>query len=115
MSQIAIHYSAIAACSFILVACICRIDLMRAKRNRWDWCALYVCFAAYALGTLLTLLRGGYFAWADLAGIGGVVLYMCLTRRLWANGAPPETVRGGLEQVPRSEHSEHSEQSTRLH
>lgn len=80
----------------VLAACVCRIDQMRSSRHRWGWFLLYLLFAVYALGTLCGIWRHRAFSWDDAAGLGGMLLYMVLTRRLWVNGAPPETVKGEL-------------------
>jgi len=85
-----------AVCAGVLMACICRIDLMRLQINRAAWFAVYLLFAVYALGVLLDLAVARPVDWYEGAGIGGVLLYMVLTRKLWRQGPPAETETGGL-------------------
>jgi len=92
-----LRYAGMAACLVVLLACVCRIDLMRSTRTRAVWFVLYALFAMYALGTVLQIWRGGSFDWNDAAGIGGILVNVFATRHLWKNGQPPETVKGALE------------------
>lgn len=82
------------ACALVVAACICRVDKMRASRQSWRWFAVYALFAAYACGTLRDSWRGETMRWDDAAGIGGLMLYMLLTRQRWQQGPPPETAKG---------------------
>lgn len=91
-----IRYGGIAICATVLVACVCRIDLLRYRVSRPAWFCVYLLFAVYALGVLLDLARARWPDWYECAGIGGVLVYMALTRGLWRNGADPETVRDEL-------------------
>ncbi len=91
-----IHFAGLAACTFVLAGCVCRIDQMRSGRQGWDWFALYALFAVFAFGLLLSQLRGHPLDWGTAAGISGVALHMALTRHLWRDGPPPETTRGDL-------------------
>ena len=90
-----LHYGSLAACVLVLTACVCRVDLMRHSRNRWAWFVLYALFAVYAMGTALGIWRDTDIGWDDAAGIASIAYYMMLTRRLWVDGPPPETVKKG--------------------
>jgi hypothetical protein len=92
----AIRYLGMTVCAVVLMACICRIDLMRFQINRAAWFSVYLLFAVYALGVLLDLAVARSVDWYEGAGIGGVLLYMALTRNLWRQGPPVETETGGL-------------------
>ncbi|WP_137860809.1 hypothetical protein [Variovorax sp. 3P27G3] len=94
--EAAIRCLGMAVCALVLMACICRIDLMRFHTNRAAWFAMYLLFAVYALGVLLDLLAARPVDWYEGAGVGGVLLYMALTRKLWRQGPPAETETGGL-------------------
>jgi len=89
-----IHYAALLACVAVIIACICRIDLMRSTRNSYVWFFVYAMFGAYAFGTALELCRGRAMDWNDAAGIGGILLMVLASWSRWVKGAPPETVRG---------------------
>lgn len=82
------------ACTVVIAACICRVDKMRASSHSWCWFAVYALFAAYAAGTALASWNGSPMSWDDTAGIGGLLLYMALTRRLWRDGPPSEIAKG---------------------
>lgn len=91
-----IRFFGMAVCAVVLMACICRIDLMRSHTSRAAWFAVYLLFAVYALGVLLDLIGARPVNLYEGAGIGGVLLYMALTRNLWRRGPPPETETGAL-------------------
>lgn len=86
----------IAVCATVLLACICRIDLLRRGVSRSTWFCVYLLFAVYALGVLLDLVQARRVDWYECAGLGGVLLYMINTRKLWRHGPDPETVRDEL-------------------
>lgn len=83
-------------CTVVLLACVCRINLLQFRVSRSAWFCVYLLFAVYALGVLLDLARARWVDWYEAAGIGGVLLYMVLTRDLWRGGPDPETFRGDL-------------------
>ncbi|MBS0427617.1 MAG: hypothetical protein JSR41_10065 [Proteobacteria bacterium] len=85
-----------AVCAVVLLACVCRINLLQFRVSRSAWFCVYLLFAVYALGVLLDLARARGVDWYEGAGIGGVLLYMVLTRDLWRGGPDPETTRGEL-------------------
>lgn len=102
--ETAIRYAGMAVCALVLMACICRIDLMRFHVNRAAWFVVYVMFAVYALGVLLDLVVGRAVDWYEVAGTGGVLLYMVLTRKQWARGrAARETETGALRRADGSD------------
>lgn len=85
------RFAAMAACLLVLVACICRIDLMRRGRSRPSWFLSYLLFAVYALGRLIALARDSQVDWYSIAGVFGLVLFMALTRKEWRGAPAPET------------------------
>lgn len=91
-----LHLGGIAVCAIVLMAVICRIDQMKKSITSLAWLITYVLFAVYAMGVLLDLLYGRGVDWYESAGVGGLLLYMTLTRRLWREGQDPETVRSEL-------------------
>jgi hypothetical protein len=91
-----VRFSGVGLCVLVLMACICRIDLMRFQVNRAAWFCVYLLFAVYALGVMLDLAVARPVDWYEGAGVGGVLLYMALTRNLWRQGPPAETETGDL-------------------
>jgi hypothetical protein len=80
-------------CTVVLLACVCRINLLHARRSKAGWIALYIVWAALASGVLIDLVVGRPVdGWAALGGLGAL-LHVVLTRRLWSQGAPRETER----------------------
>ncbi|PLC06415.1 hypothetical protein CY658_05115 [Variovorax sp. RO1] len=86
-----LRLAGLAGCVLVLAGCICRIGLMKSKRNRFIWWLVYALMAIYAGGVLLDLIVDRRVDWYEIAGIGGIVLHLEVTRRQWRNGAPPET------------------------
>ncbi|QNK67826.1 hypothetical protein [Variovorax sp. PAMC26660] len=86
-----LRYAGILACALVLAGCICRIGLMQRKRNRFVWWLIYALHATYSAGVLLDLLMARRVDWYEFAGVGGVLLYLEVTRRQWRHGPPPET------------------------
>lgn len=86
-----VRYIGLAACIAVLLGCICRIGLMQRRRNHVSWWLIYVLLAVYAAGMALDLAIGRWVDWYEIAGIGGVLLYLERTRKLWRHGPPPET------------------------
>ncbi|MBN8747350.1 MAG: hypothetical protein J0I65_07550 [Variovorax sp.] len=86
----------VAACTVVLLACVCRINLLQFRVSRSAWFCVYLLFAVYALGVLLDLVQARWVDWYEGAGLGGLLLYMALTRDLWRHGPDPETTRGEL-------------------
>lgn len=91
-----LRYGAMAVCILVLAAVICRVDQMKKRITRWAWFATYVLYAIYALGVLLDLIAERPVVWYDAAGVGGLVLYMCLTRKRWEGHQDPDTIRSEL-------------------
>ena len=74
----------VASC-YVLAQCITRIDLMRRRRGGFLWLAVYVLFAASAIGLLYEAWATGV-RWQDLLGLLGTLLYLALTARRWSSG-----------------------------
>jgi hypothetical protein len=91
MMEIYLRMAGIGVCALVLFACVCRIDLMRSGRSRASWFLVYLCFAMYALGVLLDLAVSRPVDWYEGAGIGGLMLFMVLTRKSWHGEPAPET------------------------
>lgn len=91
-----LRFGGIAVAAIVLMAVICRVDQMKKGATRVPWVLTYVLFAVYALGVLLDLSFGRHVDWYESAGLGGLLLYMVLTRKLWRTGQDPETVRSAL-------------------
>jgi ABC-type multidrug transport system permease subunit len=77
----------------VIAACVCRVDKMRASYHSWYWFLVYALFSAYALGMLISIWHGTPMGFADAACVGGLLLYMVLTRSRWSDGPPPETAK----------------------
>lgn len=80
--------------ALIVVACICRINLMRYGQNKLGWMVLYIAFAPFAGGMALDLLASPErVEWWDCFGIAGIALHIALTRHHWRTGSPYESRR----------------------
>lgn len=84
-----LQYPGIAACVFVVLACICRVNLMRYGISKPGWMALYILYAPFGGGMLLDLLLAPQkVEWWACVGIAGIVVHLMLTRHHWSNGAP---------------------------
>lgn len=85
----------VAVCALVIVACICRVNLMRRGQHKLGWALLYMLWAPFAGGMLIDLVLRDYkLDWWACFGIAGILLHMVLTRHKWAHGAPEETEVG---------------------
>lgn len=83
----------VAACLFVLVGCICRIDMMRTRHNILGWVIMYILAAPFAYDILFNLLTGkqvGLYAWF---GLGVMALHFQLTKKLWTCSPPLYTIK----------------------
>jgi hypothetical protein len=90
------------ACALILiVAAICRADMMNQRRHRTCWFVVYLLIFVHGL-VLLGRAIGAIqpplgLEWHDMPSAVVLVLYLALTRRQWNHGhAPIDTSRGAL-------------------
>lgn len=84
----------VALCAVVFVGAICRLDLLRAGAHRAEWIAMYTFAAIFAAGTVLDVAHGRIVEWWSVAGVVALLLQLHATRRLWANGPPPNIVKG---------------------
>jgi hypothetical protein len=80
------RYAMMVMCALVLMACVCRIDQMRHGRSRFAWFLVYTQAAMFALGVLIDLVRAYPIDWYNGAGVGGLLLYVVLTRHDWHIG-----------------------------
>lgn len=86
----------VTACLLVIVACICRVNLMRFGQHKFGWLVLYILWAPFAMGMLIDMLTApGRVDWWACFGIAGILLHIVLTRRKWSAGAPRESQWGG--------------------
>lgn len=86
-----LKWGGVVACSFVLVACVCRVNLMRVGEHKRGWLWLYTLAAPFAGGVLIDLLTDRSVDWYCCFGIAAFLLHIVVTRRLWQRGAPSET------------------------
>jgi hypothetical protein len=79
----------IVVCALIILACICRVNLMRFGQSKFGWVAVYILWAPSAGGLLIDLLADpGRIEWWDCVGVVGILVHIVLTRQHWSMGAP---------------------------
>jgi hypothetical protein len=82
-------WAGIAVCLSVVLACICRVNQLKAGRHREGWFVLYTAKAVFAFGVALDLvIRPDDVNWWVCAGVGAVMLQLFLTRNDWRHGAP---------------------------
>lgn len=83
-------------CLGIIVACICRVNMMTASSNKAGWSAMYILMAAYAGGELIDVLRLQiWMSTHELLGLLAMALNLGLTHRHWRQGPPQITCKPG--------------------
>lgn len=84
-----LFYLGVAACAFIVLVCICRVNLMRYGVSKPGWMALYILYAPFAGGMLIALLTNpDKVEWWVCFGIAGALVHLFQTRSHWSMGAP---------------------------
>lgn len=58
-----LRLAGLSGCVLVLAGCICRIGLMKSKRNRFIWWLVYALMAVYAGGVLLDLVMDRRVDW----------------------------------------------------
>jgi hypothetical protein len=73
---------------YVLLGCICRLNLMEPGSSAWAWRAVYLALAAWTGHVAADLAAAGAVPLRDALGVLAMALYVHLTRRRWANGVP---------------------------
>lgn len=87
----ALHWLGVAACCFIVGSVCCRIDSMRSRVASKVWAFIFMAWGAFALGTLIDLVRDRSVDWYAAFGVFAISAYLLKTRHLWKRGPPHET------------------------
>jgi hypothetical protein len=75
--------------AFVIVSCICRVNLLRPGKHAYIWTIKYALFTAFAGGEFLEAAQSATWStWYELAGLTGVVVHLLVTRKAWRNGPP---------------------------
>jgi len=74
--------------AYVLLACICRLNMMEPRRSSWAWRAVYVALAAWTGHVAADLAALGSVPLRDALGVIAMAAYMHLTRQRWADGVP---------------------------
>lgn len=82
-------------CLAIVAACVCRINVMTAKRNKLSWWLMYMLFAAYALAVLIDGLATREWNKAYLLGLAALGANLLITMKNWRTGPPPMSCKPG--------------------
>lgn len=85
-----LQWAGAAACTVVIVACICRVNLLH-PRSPLAWPAKYILQAAFAGGVLIDLVQGFQVDWYVAFGVAGALLHIVLTWHKWSRRAPAET------------------------
>jgi hypothetical protein len=85
-----IHFFALGAlCLGIVLACVCRLNMIRLGVHRTMYAAMYIALAYFAGGTLADALSTHHFPdpWV-LAGLVASLASILATLDRWSNGPP---------------------------
>jgi hypothetical protein len=82
------HYLLLLPIAYVLLACVCRLNLMTPETSQVAWRVAYVALAAWTGAVAADLATAGAVPLRDALGVLAMALYMHLTRRRWANGMP---------------------------
>ncbi len=74
--------------AYVLLACICRLNIMEPGSSSWAWRAVYVALAAWTGDVAADLGALGGVPLRDALGVFAMAVYMHLTRRRWLDGVP---------------------------
>ena len=74
---------------FVVVSCICRVNLLRPGKHAYSWTIKYALFTAFAGGEFLEAVQSAnWFTWYELAGLIGIAVHLLVSRKGWLNGPP---------------------------
>ena len=76
------------AMAYVLLACVCRLNLMTPGNSRVLWRFVYVLLAAWTGWVGADLAELGTVTVRDAMGVLGLALYVHLTRHRWVDGVP---------------------------
>lgn len=78
------NLAGIAVCLIVMVVCICRVNVTQPKVGRISMLqGMYVCFAFWAMGTMLLLMQGQLIGFHNAAVGLGILLHLRLSYRNW--------------------------------
>ncbi len=74
--------------AYVLLACICRLNMMEPGSSGWAWRVVYVVLAAWTGDVAADLATLGNVPLRDALGVVAMAAYMHMTRLRWADGVP---------------------------
>lgn len=79
---------------FVLLAAICRINMINARKHRYSFVMMYLCLVLFAGGTLADCLTTGHYpsAWA-ICGLIAAAVNIINSRERWLLDVPWLAVR----------------------
>lgn len=88
MSMYIFDYALLLPAGYVLLACICRVNMMEPGNSLWVWRALYIALAAWTGDVAADLASTGFVSLRDMMGVLAMATYMHLTRERWQHGVP---------------------------
>ena len=73
---------------YVLLACVCRLNIMTPSTSSPLWRFVYVLLAAWTGWVGADLAELGTVTVRDAMGVLGLALYVHLTRHRWVDGVP---------------------------
>lgn len=88
---------------FLIVAAICRLNMLNVRRHYYRWIAVYLLMSIFAAGSLADCLTTGELPtpWT-LAGLLAAAMNILTTRDRWIDGAPWQAEKPGYRNDRRS-------------
>ena len=83
-----VYHLLLPAMAYVLLACVCRLNLMTPANSRILWRLVYVLLAAWTGWVAADLAELGTVTVRDALGVLGLALYVHLTRHRWVDGVP---------------------------
>jgi hypothetical protein len=82
------NYVLLVPIAYVLLACICRLNMMTPETSRVLWRLAYILLAAWTGWVGADLMETGDVHLRDAMGMLALALYVHLTRARWVSGVP---------------------------
>lgn len=92
-----------APAAYVLLAVVCRMDLLSPSNSLPAWRLLYLGIGGWTGWTGAIVLDRMVLHWNDLLGVLVMALYMHATRKRWAHGVPEVAARPAAARIDRED------------
>ena len=82
------------ACGVVCSACVCRLNLLKYRRHKSSWIAMFVFMGGFSMGTLLQVMGGEALTFQQGFALIAFCLYLRISMDTWRSSPPPRALKG---------------------